>query len=164
MSKLAVLDTKITYAKREGAPFKDEDVEPIGQFLDKHSGKNTREMLEIIKKEKESNPIAKYITWDKGKAATEYQLIQLRQVISGVSIIVHGSSEPIEMRAYYSINSESKKKEDTIYYDASQALSDDFARKQLIERAKQSLQNWIYTYGMIKELDSITRFLKREVG
>jgi hypothetical protein len=142
----------MVYHARSGAPFKEDDAQDIGGFIRKCSGKQTEQILEEIKRNKDE-VIYAYIEWDDKKASYQYRLHQVRNIINHieVDIIRVGSSEPVRIRATYSVVDEGK----SIYVDVEAAFTEKEYKEQIISRAKKELENWVERYAIYKELDKI---------
>lgn len=152
-------ETKV-YKAREGAPFRKDDVDEIGQFIYGIKERTTENVLNEIKKH--SNEIIHfYIEWNDKKASHEYRLQQIRNIINHIEIeiVFHGETKPI--RAFHSIKQEEGGK--PIYVDVVTTFSDDYSRNKVIERAETELRNWRDRYSTYKELkpilEKITIFL-----
>ncbi len=151
------------YKRRIGAPFKEEYAQEIGEFINECKDKTTRGILEEIKKYPKSK-IYSLFEWDKNKALELYQLQRVREIVSHieVEIVRIGGSEPVDLSVSVSafksvipINSEER-----VYAPFDDVMNNEVYRKQVIERARNELYNWIERYKQYKELEKIIHTLQ----
>lgn len=149
--------TQKIYKTRQGSPFKEEDAQIIGEFIDSTSDKSTKGILEAVR----NNPdcaMYKYIEWDDTKAADEYRLQQIRNIVEHIIIEVRQIGNHLPIRAFYSIreigDSEPK------YVSMETAFDNVSYRQQIIERAKSELRNWAERYSQYEELSSLIDFIR----
>ena len=149
---------KKIYKKRIGAPFREEDAQEIGEFIENCKDRTTRGILNEIKKNPQSK-IYSLFEWNKNKAIELYQLQRVREIISHIEIEVFriGNSEPIEMticttgfKSVQPVNSEER-----VFVSFDEGMNNEVYRKQIIERAKTELRNWTEKYNQYKELEII---------
>jgi len=157
-------ETKQIYVAREGSPFKQEDAQEIGEFIAKCKVKTTRGILQEIKRNPKSK-IYSLFEWDKDKAVELYQLQRVREIVSHISvnIITIGNNEPVDLSisvsAFKSVSSPST--EENIYVPISEGLNNSDYRKQIIDRAKTELNNWMERYQQYQELSNIINAIKK---
>jgi hypothetical protein len=151
---------KAKYSARIGAPFKKEDAQEIGEFIEQNKGKTTEELLEEIRKAKK-NIIYSYIEWDDKKASEQYRLHQVRNIVNHIEIeiISLGKKEPtileVPIRAFPSVSKVSSTgllEGERIYVSMKEGMENPNYKTQIIERAKTELQNWIIRYRIYLEL------------
>jgi len=156
--------TKKLYKKRMGAPFKEEDTQEIGEFIEKCKDKTTRGILKEIKEHPKSK-IYSLFEWNKNKALELYQLQRVREIVSHieVEIVRIGESEPVDLSVSVSafksvvpVNSDER-----VYASFDDVINNKVYREQVIERAKNELQNWIGRYGQYQELEKIINALQK---
>lgn len=151
------------YEARIGAPFKQEEAQAIGEFIEECSDKTTRGILERIKNH-QGHPIYKLFEWDKDKQSELYLLQRVREIISHieVKIISIGSQEPINLSvnisAFKSIKPSDS--EERIYVSIEEGMTNLDYRTQIIQRAKVELKNWMERYQQYQELSSIVKVIK----
>ena len=152
--------SKKIYEARVGSPFKQEDAQEIGEFIENCKDKTTKGILEEIKKHPE-NKIYSLFEWDKSKAIELYQLQRVREIISHIeiNIISIGNKEPMNLNVSISafksvqpINSEER-----VYASAEDYINNKVYRIQIIERAKTELRNWTEKYNQFRELETIVK-------
>ncbi|HDK27945.1 MAG TPA: hypothetical protein ENG48_12770 [Candidatus Atribacteria bacterium] len=155
---------KKIYKRRQGAPFKEEDTQEIGEFIENCPDKTTKGILEEIKKHPE-HKIYSLFEWDKDKAVELYQLQRVREIVSHieVEVIKIGSSEPVELNVSLSafksvvpVNSTER-----VFVPIDEVMSNKNYREQVIERAKVELNNWIERYSQYEELEKLAMKIKK---
>ena len=158
-----VLATKKIYEAREGAPFKQEDAQKIGVFIENCKDRSTEGILNEIKKHPK-HTIHSLIEWNTRKASKLYQLSAVRNIVNHIeiNIISLGDSEPQELNISVSafksvrpVNSEER-----VYVPIEEGLTNELYREQIIGRAKTELRNWVERYNEYKELAKIISALK----
>ena len=156
-------EEKKVYHKREGAPFKDEDAQEIGEFIESCKDKSTKGILEEVKKHPESK-IYSLFEWDKDKAAELYQLQRVREIVSHleVKIIRIGNREPVmldvSISAFKSVRP--RDSDERVFASSEEIMNDDYLREQVVMRAKIELKNWMERYNQYKELETIIRTIR----
>jgi hypothetical protein len=157
-------ETKKVYKARIGSPFRQEDAQEIGEFIEKCKDKSTRGILEEVKRNPKSK-IYSYFEWDKGKAVELYLLQRVREIVSHIEIEVIriGEQEPVSLNVSVSafksvqpINSEER-----VYVSFDDGMNTEVYRNQIIERAKTELKNWMEKYNQYKELETIINTIKK---
>jgi len=151
------------YKARVGAPFKQEDAQQIGEFIENCKDKTTRGILVEIKKNPK-HKIYSLFEWNKTKAVELYLLQRVREIISHIEVEVVriGEQEPmvlsVSVSAFKSVlpvNSEER-----VYASFDEGMNNELYRKQIIERAKTELRNWMDRYNQYKELEVIIKTLR----
>jgi len=149
------------YMARTGAPFKAEDAQEIGKFIESVKDKSTMGILEAVKKDRDC-VLHKYIEWDNKEAAEEFRLQQIRNIVNHITIEITQLGDGQPVRAFYSINDAIQK--NTIYVNVESVFSNTEYRNQVIERAKSELRNWMERYKQYSELSTIVDAIKRARG
>lgn len=146
---------KKVFVARIGSPFKKEHAQKIGEFIDRISDKSTKNILREIRKNKK-HTIYSYIEWDDKKASELFRLQQVRNIVNHieVEIVEVGNGKPI--RAFYSISSD-EIGEEVKYVDLKEAFDNSDYRKQVIDRAKNELDNWAARYRQYVEFSRIVK-------
>ena len=130
----------ITYKKREGAPFKDEDTKIIANIIvaiEKKKGLITPNDL-VNQARSESSPIHNLFEWDDTEAASQYRLSQARNIINHIEIEVRGESSEERkadiviqpQRAFHSVVSEYGRG----YVSTVNIVKDEDLVKQVVQR------------------------------
>jgi len=151
-------EEKNIYVARQGAPFKKEDVQEIGKFIEKCKDKSTRGILKEVKKHPESK-IHSYIEWDIKKGSELYQLSRIREIVNHIEIeiIRFGNNDPVDLdvsiSAFKSVCPEGSK--DRIYVSVEEGMTNEHYREQIVSRAKVELKNWMERYEQYDELSKI---------
>ena len=157
-------EIKKVYTARIGSPFKQEDAQEIGEFIDKCKDKSTKGILEEVKRNPKSKMYSLF-EWDKTKASELYQLQRVREIISHIEIEILriGEQEPISLNVSVSafksvrpVNSEER-----VYVSFDEGMNVEVYRTQIIERAKTELKNWVEKYNQYKELETIIKTIKK---
>ena len=95
-----------------------------------------------------------YIEWNDEKASELYRLGQVRNIVNHIIIEISSIGDGLPVRAFYSVQSEPEVKEN-VYVNIDTTFSNEFYRKQIIERALSELENWRERYGQYQELSDI---------
>lgn len=140
------------YKARVGAPFKPEHAQLIGEFINNLPEKTPGVILAQIKNNP-GHPIFNYITWDKDKAAYQYQIQQVRNIVN--HLILEIREIPVEpgVRAFVSIKSDDQVQ----YMNVETVLSDTVLRNQIIRRATTELRNWMARYSQYTEFQHLIK-------
>ena len=161
MSELATIEVKKTYGAREGAPFKKEHAQDIGEFINSLPLKTSENILGAIGANK-NHVLYSYIEWNNKIAGHNYRLQQVRNIVNHVTIEIKEIGDELPVRAFYSITDE--KDEDNhgrpVYIDLHTAFEDEYCRAKIISRAKSELNNWRERYHQYSELSKIINFLE----
>ena len=161
--------TKKVYLRRDGASFKKDDAQEIGEFIENCKNKTTRGILEEVKKNPK-HKIYSLFEWDKKKAVELYQLQRVREIISHIelNIISIGDREPVSLNisvsAFKSILPQYETgmlEGERIYVPIKEGIENEVYRKQIIERAKTELKNWAIRYEQYQELQTITKTIHK---
>jgi len=146
---------KKKYGARPGAPFKKDDAQAIGVFIDNIKDKTPINILEEIKKNKE-HLIHDYIEWNDEIASTEYRLSQVRNIVNHITIeIVKVNDNKVPIRAFYSVHKITNGKT-SMYVNVETAFTEEYYREQVVERAYSELKNWRERYNhLYKELKEV---------
>jgi hypothetical protein len=154
---------KKVYEARAGAPFKQEDAQAIGDFIENCKDKTTKGIFEEIKSHPE-HIIHSLFEWDKDKAVELYQLQRVRDIVSHIeiNIISLGSKEPtslnVSISAFKSVQPVNS--EERVYVSIEDGMNNEVYRIQIIQRAKNELRNWMERYNQYKELTKIVYAIK----
>ena len=151
---------KIIYEAREGSPFHRGDAQAIGEFIAHIPEKSTTNILKAIE-EHPNHVIHKYIEWDNKKAGQRYRLGQVRNIVNHVYVRIIRTNDSMPVRAFFSV----KEDDDTepLYVDIKTTFTDTYTRSQVLNRAKNELDNWRERYSVYNEfkpiIDAIASFL-----
>jgi len=143
------------YYATSGAGIKEEDAQPIGEYIDSIGVKDPKKILKHAKADKKC-PLNKYLDWNNKSAGEKWRLFQVRNIINHleIKVIYEGSSRPV--KAFYSIT----ENDDKQYVGLTDALDNADWREQIVARGLGELRAWIVRYGVYEELRPIVRLLK----
>lgn len=146
---------KKKYGVRPGSPFRKDDAQAIGEFIDDVKDKTPVGILDEIKKHK-NHVIHNYIEWNNDVASVEFRLTQVRNIVNHITIkIVKVNSKKVPIRAFYSVRKETNGKT-PVYVDVKTVFSKEYYKEQVVERAFSELKNWRERYNhLYKELGKI---------
>jgi hypothetical protein len=99
--------------------------------------------------EDETSPLHRYFQWDDTEAAREYRLMQARQLISAVVVMIPNSRRPIT--AYVSLRDDRMLPEGG-YRAIVDVLSNTEQRSRLLYEALDDLKMWERKYRQLAEL------------
>jgi len=145
------------YHARVGSPFKEKYAQTIGVFIGNCKDKTTKGILKQIRK----NPkhiIHSLIEWKDKKASELFRLQQVRNIVNHIEIEIVGLNNKAPIRAFYSVINGMES-----YKDINEVFSNKKYRNQIIERAKQELDNWIERYHIYNELKRMCKVIKYEL-
>jgi len=157
------IQEKTIYKARVGSPFKQEDAQEIGEFIERCKDKSTRGIFEEIKKNPKSK-IYSLFEWDKNKAVELYQLQRVRAIVSHleIEIVRIGEQEPVNLSVSVSAfkSVQPVNTEERVYVSFDEGMNTEVYRKQIIDRAKTELRNWMEKYNQYQELETIINTLE----
>jgi len=138
------------YKARNGAPFKQEDAQKIGEIIAKIETKHGKCKPEhLVKEAKTNKTLKKLFIWNKDKALIQCQLQQAREIINHVVEVVVVSGTETEQRSFVSVTSE----EESVYVSRDVAIETPDYRKQLMDRMITTLENLTITLKSFKQFD-----------
>lgn len=119
--------------------------------IEKKEGLTAETLLESAKNNKSS--LHDFFEWDDTEAAEKWRLVQARNVINEVRVVVNDT----EMYAFESVrvNAKTEKKSDREYKSIVEVLSTDDYKTQLVDRAIHEIEHWKKRYEEINELSPI---------
>lgn len=144
-------------AARQGAQFKDSDAKAIAKVLQKKFPNGTltaKEVLEFARPK--SSPIHKYFNWDDSEAAEKYRLMQARQLITCIVVVVGKDT----VRKYVTpvVIQETGKK---AYVEISVARKTPYIWDQVLQRALDEALLWKARYETITKLSPIVKAIEK---
>lgn len=149
------------YKARVGSPFKVEDAQEIGLFFEKHSGKSTMELLNIVK-ESPNERIYKYIEWNDETASHQFRLHQIRNIMNHIEVEIIGIPNRVPLRAFYNVQ-ENPDSKNTVYIDVETMFTNDYYRNQVLSKALTEIKNWKERYKQYKELKPLIDHIEKIV-
>ena len=143
------------YFTTDGGGIKEEDAQPIGEYIDSIGVKDPKKILQHVKRDKDC-PLNKYLDWDNKRAGEKWRLFQIRNIINHleIRIVYDGDSRPV--KAFYSIT----ENDDKQYVGIRDALDNSDWREQIVSRGLGELKAWIVRYGVYEELRPVVRLIK----
>lgn len=104
-----------------------------------------------------SSPIHKAFEWNDLTAAREYRLVQARDLLRSVVVVVEGASEDTTpTRAFVVVSTG----DDDVFTSLHVAMADASMRAELVARALKELQTWQRKYQELKELSSVFKAIE----
>ena len=158
MKKKITAKGKIKYGARMGSPFKKEDAQAIGVFIENVPKKTPENILKEIEKH-EGHPIYKYIEWDDDEASLQYRLHQVRNIVNHITIEVLGQDDRLPVRGFFSIKYVGDVERE--YVSLETVFSDDKITSQVVERAWCELHNWTERYRQYNDLKKATKVIEK---
>ena len=145
------------YKAVAGSNLDDEAARVVGRALArlvKAHGEVTPEIV-LDEASKDTSPLHSYFDWDDKTAAVAYRIEQAKHLIRSIKVVVEadGDGEDIEVRAFVSVESDSRRRYQTI----DTALNDVGFRKQIIEDALNGLRAWENKYRVLSELAGLIK-------
>jgi DNA-directed RNA polymerase subunit L len=133
---------KVKYKARIGANFNDDEAMVIGMEIEKikkNEGKvNPEKIIEYAKDKK--SPLNKYFEWDTKIAAFQFNLQQARNLVNHLVRIVIIESNPVELKAFYSVHEEQGSPE-MVYVKLEEMCTNKNYRKETFNKAIETLEN-----------------------
>ena len=148
------------YFARDGSPFRKQDAQAIGEFIENCPDKTTAGILNEVRQHKD-HVIYSYFDWDKDIAAEKHWLSLVRGIVNHleVTIVQIGDGVPkeldINIRAFQSVSNDLISHKTKFYVSSDEGMNNELYREQIIARAKSELTNWVERYKIYRELDSI---------
>lgn len=125
----------MVYQWKEGSR-KQGDATAVGQALESIGPAITASSV-VEKARSKKSVLHPYFEWDDTTAAEEYRLVQARELIRAVVIVVENKKQPdspITIRAYEHVEREDGSSPKTAYIPITQVLADEELRTQVISR------------------------------
>jgi hypothetical protein len=92
--------------------------------------------------------------WDDREAAEEYRLVQARELIRGLVVVVSPTTKRVDpVRAFVSVSAPSETRPaERVYTSLQDALADPARRAEVLSRARHELTAFRQKYAALKEL------------
>ena len=141
------------FKAREGAPFKKEYAQVIGETLDsirKKNGGNLRSREIVEEAEKKKNPLHEHFEWDNNVCGEQYRLQQARNITAHIieEVIVDGN--PVEQRSFLPVTNFENER---VFVSLQDAIEEVDYRKQLLDKMIVTLENLTVTMKLFKSQD-----------
>ena len=137
------------------------DAQVVGDILTEiHTsyGKITPDLI-IKEGEDKRSPLHKYFVWDNKVAGNNYRKWQARALIKEIRIVSYEQHDAQDVRAFVSVTTQ----DDKSYQPIVEVLSNEDLRKQIILRAKKSIENWIQELKKFENFAKIVSQLEQVV-
>jgi len=143
------------YYATSGAGIREEDAQPIGEYIEAIGVKDPKKILQHVKRDK-TCPLNKYLDWNNKSAGEKWRLFQIRNIINHLEIKITYEGDTRPVKAFYSIT----ENDDKQYVGLKDALDNVDWREQIVARGLGELRAWIVRYGVYEELRPVVRLLK----
>ena len=122
---------KKVYTAREGAPFKKDEAQVLGEYIEKNNLSTPEEIVQDAIKEE--SPFHNLIEWNRDEAAEQWNLQQARSIVNHleVEITYIGGEVEIFARGFEYVVDEGEKRFVTI----DEGLSNEDYNKQILQMA-----------------------------
>lgn len=111
------------------------------------------------------SPLHHYFEWNEHQAAAQYRMVQARQLIRSIQVVIRPEGEadehPIEVRAFVSVAEEGVGR---YYVGTEAAMEDPVLRSQILEQARRALITWRNRYHQLEELAEVVSVIEDFVG
>lgn len=131
------------------------DANKVGRELEEINVPNitNKDVLDYAETHKESE-LAKCFDWDDKSASKKWRLFQASQILSSISIVIDDTTKPEETVKVY-VSTKNKDEEKRTFKKLVDVLEDDEEYKQLIEKAKNELENCQNKYRNLIKLQDL---------
>jgi hypothetical protein len=141
------------YRAKNGAPFKQEEAQVIGETLDEiriSNGGNLKSETIVEEAKSKKNPLHKFFEWNNDTCGEKYRLQQARDLTNHIveEIIVDGDA--IEQRSFLSVINEDEEK---VYVSREDAITNVDYKKQLLDQMISTLENLTVTIKLFRQYD-----------
>ncbi len=149
---------------KKGGNLKEADLQAVWEELESIKENNVGGILETedvwaYAKDTPDSKISSYVEWNQGRAAKQFQLIQIRSVINSIMIELiepEGKTSTI----HYHINAAGTDDGARGYMTSDEIKKDPERTQQKIAQAFSSLASWCRSYRMFDELAPIVSYLE----
>ncbi len=124
--------------------------EELERIRTKHNGRLEPDWV-VHAAKKEVNPLHPLFEWDDNVAAQHYRVVQARQVIRSIDVVIEQAEKPKPIRAFVSV----VRDRDQSYTSVSHAMSDPELRRQVLLAALGELEAWRKRYAELVELANV---------
>jgi hypothetical protein len=148
------------YQWKKDGPKPSVDAQVFGETVEKIAGDlisaKPEDIVEVARPK--TSPIHPMFEWRNDKAAELYRRAQARHFIGALQIVrVEFSDGPtVSNRAFFSVRTSNR----TGYIDHGRILSDRDLKRQVLETARQELENYIRKFGSIMALGNYVQRLQ----
>ena len=150
----------MVYRWREGTHPKVE-AQAAGEHLEAlraASGALTARLVVDDAKAAES-PLHEAFEWDDSKAADEYRLVQAREIMRGVAVVISddGDDEEKTSRAFVVVTQNEQDRYESIQV----VMKDPAMRQQVLTRALRELEAWERKYRELEEFAGVVKAIEK---
>jgi hypothetical protein len=144
----------MVYEWKPGSPIR-LDAQAVGEHLERleQVGPLTPEAI-VEDARDEQSPTHPYFEWNDQDAAEQYRLVQARELVRAVIVVIEkpeATPEPLRVRAFSSLETQ----EGRSYVTTARALDDDGLRAQLLHSALADLRAFRMKYHKLQELADV---------
>jgi nitrate reductase NapAB chaperone NapD len=142
--------TKKRFKAREGAPFKKQDAQRVGEELDsirKEEG-ILNPSLVVKHASKKGSFLNKYFEWDNSRAGEQWRLQQARNIVNHVIEVIIIRGEETEVRDFVNVVVEDGS---TQYVPFKEALVIESYKQQLLREMETTLENLLNMIKILRE-------------
>lgn len=141
-----------TYKARNGAPFKVDDAQVIGETIDEIKNTNGEIKPEYVVKEakKKTSVLHDLFEWDNSEAGEKWRLAQARNIINHIVEVTIVCEVETEQKYWHSVTSDVG---ENVYVTVDAAVSNPDYRKQLLDRMIATMENLTANMKYFREHD-----------
>lgn len=145
------------YKAAYGSPLTDKQAQRYGEFLEALAEENNGSLSaeDVLQNAHASSPIHDYFEWDDSEAAQRYRMVQARELLRFIEVIIERDGVQEQVRAFHNVHIVTDKTSERVYAPLVRILSDDDLRHQVIEGALRELNSWKKRYKQYHELKPV---------
>jgi hypothetical protein len=156
------------YRAAKGARYNHKDAQIIGTHLERLGGEFTPDRV-LDEAQKSRSPIHKYFEWDDTEAARQHRLLQARNLVNHLLLIITIDGEEVPTKAFHSIELQIDDETAGREYSSFEVILNDPDRKeQVVERALAEVDAWQARWlhysevfgGVFKAVDKVKKSKK----
>ena len=130
------------YRAAKGARYNHKDAQIIGTHLEQLGVEFTPERV-LDEAQNSRSPIHKYFEWDDTEAAKQHRLLQARNLVNHLLLVITIDGKAVETKAFHSIEIQMDDETTGREYSSFEVILNDPDRKeQVIERALAEVDAW----------------------
>jgi hypothetical protein len=135
-----------------------EKAQQYGEHLADLAARNDDQLEPVVvvtDARRRSSPLHDYFEWDEKVAAHEYHLVQARNLIRSVEVVIKREGKEVQVRAFHSVVIKRNDHTERAYAPVERVMSEPELRAQVIDRALRELESWQERYSKYKELGAV---------
>lgn len=150
------------YRAAKGARFGHAKAQAYGEALEQLERRlghppTTEEILADAKRQESA--LHDCIEWNTKRAAYQYWLVQIRNVVNHIEEVVLVRNKQVPIRAWFSVM---RHPEDPVRYVRASSVSENkFMRQQIVSAALEEIKNWTERYRNYREFRPIVSAVKK---